>query len=101
MQNTKNTILVLIIVGLFVASGVVIYRGFFANSTIPDVSVAAGGASTKNLMPYGSGLDLSRIQQRAATADTYRYEVVDASAVGVAVQNLIASPTSNSAATKR
>lgn len=101
MQNTKNTILVLVIIGLFVASGVVIYRGFFASPAIPDVSVAAGGAPTKNLMPYGSGLDLSRVQQRAATADTYRYEVVDATAVGIPVQNLITSPTSNSTPAKR
>ncbi|MBP9686551.1 MAG: hypothetical protein KBD66_02000 [Candidatus Doudnabacteria bacterium] len=96
MQNTKNTILVIVIVVLFAAAGLVIYRGFFASEAIPDISVGVPGAPVKNVMPYGSTLDFSRVQQRASTADTYRYEVVDAAVVGVAVQNLIASPSNNS-----
>ena len=96
MQNTKNTILVIVIVVLFAAAGMVIYRGFFANGAVPDISVGVPGTPVKNVMPYGSSLDFSRVQQRASTADTYRYEVVDTTAVGIAVQNLITSPSTNS-----
>ncbi len=101
MQNTKNTILILVIIGLFVASGVVVYRGFFANANIPSISVGTDTAPVKNVMPYGSALDLTRVQQRAATADTYRYEVVDPASVGVAVQNLITPPVSTTPANRR
>lgn len=101
MQNTKNTILVLVILGLFVASGVVIYRGFFASAEIPSVSVGAGATPAKNIMPYGATLDFAKVEQRATTTDTYRYEVLDPATVGVPVQNLVTSPSANPAPNRR
>lgn len=102
MHNTKNTILVLVIIGLFVAAGLVLYNGFFAGKSVPSIAVNVAQKPVKNLMPYGAALDFTLIVERAAKADTFRYEMVDPTAVGVDMKNLITSPTAtNSPATRR
>ena len=93
MKNSKNTILVLVVVALFVASGAVIYRGSFAKTDVPAVVVGAAGTNkVVSVMPYGSTLDFSKIIEKSQNSTTFRYEVVDPSFVGLEMSKLIYSP---------
>ncbi len=99
MKNSKNTILALVVVALFVASGAVIYRGFFAKTDVPAVVVGAAGTNkVVSVMPYGSTLDFSKIIEKSQNSTTFRYEVVDPSFVGIEMSKLIYSPAETTSA---
>ena len=90
MGNSKNTILILVVVALFIASGVVLYRGFAGGGStggIPDI--AGAQKEIVNLLPYGTNLDFAKIKSRAASTTPFVYETVDQNNVGIDVRALI------------
>lgn len=99
MGNKKNTILVLVVVALFIASGVVLYRGFSGGGTvggaIPDI--ASGQKDIVNLLPYGTSLDFSAIKARSTSSTPFVYETVDQNNVGVDIHSLITPALDSSA----
>jgi uncharacterized protein (UPF0333 family) len=100
MGNNKNTILVLVIVVLFIASGVVLYKGIFqggssALNATPDIIGAQ--KEIVNLLPYGSNLDFSKVKQRTGTTTTVNYETVDQVNVGVDIHSLISAASDGTA----
>lgn len=94
MGNNKNTILILVIVVLFGASGIVLYRGLFQGGTSalqasPDIVGAQ--KEIVNLLPYGSNLDFSKVRERTSSTTAVIYEVVDQANVGVDIHSLISA----------
>lgn len=91
MGNSKNTILILVVVGLFVASGVVLYRGFSGGGStaagIPDI--AGAQKEIVNLLPYGTNLDFAKVKARALSSTPFVYETVDQNNVGIDIHSLI------------
>jgi hypothetical protein len=100
MGNNKNTILVIVIAALFVASGVVLYKGIFANSAavVQNVSdIASAQKEIVNLLPYGTSLDFTKVKTRATSSTGITYEQVDQNNVGLDVHNLISAATDTTA----
>jgi hypothetical protein len=100
-MNKKTIIQIVIIVGAFAASGMVLYNGLFKNST-PDLSLsasdgAAGAGSNEKILPYGDKLDFKTVlEKQNLQFDIVDYPKLDPQAeVGVDLGNLITSPKSN------
>lgn len=91
MGNSKNTILILVVVALFVASGVVLYRGFSGGGSAAGGVADIAGAQKEivNLLPYGTNLDFSKVKTRAQSTTPFVYETVDQSNIGVDIHSLI------------
>lgn len=91
MGNSKNTILILVVVGLFIASGVVLYRGFSGGSSTGAGIADIAGAQKEivNLLPYGTNLDFSKVKARALSTTPFVYETVDQTNIGVDIHSLI------------
>lgn len=96
MNNKRNIILIFITIGLFAASGLVIYEGIYANSSGANAIVSAtpdvAGSQKEiiNLLPYGDKLDFSQVKSRSGTTEVFKYEQLDSNRVGVDTHSLIA-----------
>ncbi len=103
MGNKKNIILILVIVVLFVASGLIVYNGIFSKDsslTFSSPHISASQKEIVNLLPYGDKLDFSSIQNRSQNARAFTYEQVDAASVGVDIHGLIATGGENTSPTQ-
>lgn len=99
MGNKKNTVLVFVIAILFIASGVVLYNGFFKSSTSTINSGVSDKAEIVNLLPYGTKLDFEPVTQHADSGASIVYEKVDPRNVAVDIHSLI-SPVKDEAPTQ-
>lgn len=107
MNNKRDIILTFVIIGLFAASGLIIYQGLYANSSgasvivsaVPDV--AGNQKEIVNLLPYGDSLDFARVKSRRETTQVFKYEPVDSNNVGVDTHNLIARGLASEAAPQK
>ncbi len=102
-MKSKNLILTLIIVVLFIASAVVLYNGFSSGSQdllsgSPDV--AAAQKEIVNVLPYGEKLDFSKVKERDGHAEVFRaqYQELNPAEVGISKQELV-SPNFGAPAT--
>lgn len=107
MNNKRNIILILVIVGLFAASALIIYEGIYANSSGASVIVSAApdvvGSQKEiiNLLPFGDKLDFSQVQSRHEATQVFKYQPVDSNNVGVDTHALIAQGASSEASNQK
>lgn len=107
MNNKRNIILTLVIIGLFAASALIIYEGIYANSSGANVLVSAApdvAGSQKeiiNLLPYGDKLDFTLVKSRHEATQVFKYEPVDSNNVGVDTHSLIAQGLASEASPQK
>lgn len=93
MAHSKNTILILVVVVLFVLSGIILYRGLFQgggdNSVASISSIQESQKEIVNLLPYGTTLNFDAVEKRTEATSTVVYTPVDPNAVGVDMRALI------------
>lgn len=92
-MNKKVVIQIIIIVGAFVAAGLVLYNGLFKINSIPAPTVdnLSGGKSEK-ILPNGSNLDFKTdLYKRNFQFNAISYPKVDPqNEVGIPEESLIA-----------
>lgn len=85
----KNSIMILLVIVLFGASGAVLYFGLFRNDG--GASIAAIESNQKNiidLMPYGESLNFDIVTKRPNASAPYQYKQVTSGDVGKQASDL-------------
>jgi len=105
-MNKKTIIEIVVVVGAFIASGIVLYNGFFSGSSAPPAVVpglvdTTGTAASQNILPYGATFDLDKfdslVKARNFKFGNVSYPILSTSTeVGkLPVSNLIVPPPSS------
>ncbi len=97
-MNKKTIIQIVIIIGAFVASGMVLYNGLFKNGpsdislSLSDQSIAE--SNSEKILPFGDKLDFKNVlEKQNLQFDIVDYPKLDSQTeVGVDLNNLIAPP---------
>ena len=97
-MNKKSIIQVVVIVGAFVGSGIVLYNGLFKSTGVPPPlqGVNSTAISEEKILPYGDKFNyqvMSDMQKRNFSFGAVDYPKVDPSEIGKAsLDDLIQAP---------